>query len=309
MGQKLLGVLTLLLSGAWWLGLLKQGIEHLLWGRALSLLDPYLDAISLGGVFQYGPPVLLAIIGIYLLLSKRQQRDPEPQPIEIAAPGPNWRLHELFLHIDPNVFEKDRQFRTGDDVKDKLSTRQLKSWGRKIVGSRQLSLAPIPSEFWRDAAFIYPLSDADKPSIWDARSSSGVDYADVQVNRAEATTLWSPPARSISLPDAAAELYAKISDTALGKRTKDNCASEEEIWDTIGTMIIRRGTVAGRTPGSSQLETLNTSVLWYARVVGGAKVIRANTTESKTNFTDLQITRSALNRVIEDIKSTADMQR
>jgi hypothetical protein len=75
MFKKLLGILSLLLSGAWWLGLIKHGIEHFLWGRALSFLDPYLDRISLGDAFQYGPPAALAIVGAWLLWPKK--RPPE----------------------------------------------------------------------------------------------------------------------------------------------------------------------------------------------------------------------------------------
>ena len=75
MFQKLLGFLSLLLSGAWWLGLLKQGIEHFLWGRALRYLDPYLDRISLGDAFQYGPPAVLAALGLWLLVRKQGPRE------------------------------------------------------------------------------------------------------------------------------------------------------------------------------------------------------------------------------------------
>jgi hypothetical protein len=109
---------------------------------------------------------------------------------ENSAPAPDWRLHELFLHIDPNAFEIDRKGRIGQLVKDRLSTGQLKSWGRQIVGSRRLALAPIPGEFWTDSIFTYCPPEGDAPSIWDARAIDGRNYGDVQVNRGEALALW-----------------------------------------------------------------------------------------------------------------------
>jgi hypothetical protein len=113
--------------------------------------------------------------------------------------------------------------------------------------------------------------------------------------------------REVSLREAAAELYGQIADTTLGKTTGDNCASEEEIWDAMGTLIIHRGGVLGRKPGSSKIEEVDKR-LWYSRVVGGAKILRDNTMAKKTTFTDLRITRSNLDRVIESVKSVANQK-
>jgi hypothetical protein len=79
MVQKILGFFSLLLSGVWWSGFLKQGLEHLLWGHALTFMETYLENVSSGVAFQYGPPVLLAVIGLFLLLRKQKPQNKEPE--------------------------------------------------------------------------------------------------------------------------------------------------------------------------------------------------------------------------------------
>jgi hypothetical protein len=112
-----------------------------------------------------------------------------------------------------------------------------------------------------------------------------------------------------TLKEAAAELYGEIVLTKLGKSTKDQCASEEEIWDAMGTIIIHRGRVYGRRPGSSKMEEIpKRQFSWYSRLVGGAKIIRDNSTSKKTLFTDLQISRSNLESVTADVKSIANLE-
>ena len=111
-----------------------------------------------------------------------------------------------------------------------------------------------------------------------------------------------------SLKEAAAELYGDIATTAFGRLTADQCASEEQIWDAIGSMIINRGRVYGRQPGSSKVEQIPKGQLLYSRVVGGAKIIRENSTAKKTAFTDLQISHSDLEAVTKNVRSAADMK-
>jgi hypothetical protein len=109
-----------------------------------------------------------------------------------------------------------------------------------------------------------------------------------------------------SLKDAAAELYGEIVLTNLGKLTKDQCASEEEIWDAIGTMIINRGRVFGKRLASSKIERIPQG-LFYSRLVGGAKIIRNMSGRKSTEFTDLQISRADFDAVVQNVKSIANL--
>jgi ABC-type multidrug transport system fused ATPase/permease subunit len=64
--KKIVGFVSLLLSGAWWLGIGREFIKAVIFDRILHMLNP--DAWPIATMaFQYGPPVLLAAVGLYLL--------------------------------------------------------------------------------------------------------------------------------------------------------------------------------------------------------------------------------------------------
>jgi hypothetical protein len=105
-------------------------------------------------------------------------------------PGPDWSLHDLFLHIHPNAFENEHKERVSQEVKDNLSIGRLKSWGREIRDSRRLSLTEIMPHYWKAASFTYFFRDGNTPGQWDARSGDGVDMADIKVNRSQAMQIW-----------------------------------------------------------------------------------------------------------------------
>jgi len=113
-------------------------------------------------------------------------------------------------------------------------------------------------------------------------------------------------ATRIDLRSAAAELYGSIADTVLGRITADHCASEEEIWDAMGEMLLQRGEVWGRHPGAANHEKVSGAVKRYNAVGGGAKVLRDRTRAKKTTFTELQIARDELERVMQAVKAIAD---
>jgi hypothetical protein len=64
--KKIIGVVSLLLSGAWWLGIGREFIKAVIFDRVLHMLNPDDWPIAAIAV-QYGPPVLLAAVGLYLL--------------------------------------------------------------------------------------------------------------------------------------------------------------------------------------------------------------------------------------------------
>ena len=62
----------------------------------------------------------------------------------------------------------------------------------------------------------------------------------------------------------------------------------------------------GKTPGAANHEKVNGAVKRYNAVGGGAKVLRDRTTAKKTTFTELQIARGELDRVMQSVKAIAD---
>jgi hypothetical protein len=64
--KKIIGFVSLLLSGAWWLGIGREFIKAAIFDRILHMLNPEAWPIATMA-FQYGPPVLLAALGLYLL--------------------------------------------------------------------------------------------------------------------------------------------------------------------------------------------------------------------------------------------------
>ena len=61
--KQIIGFVSLLLSGAWWLGIGREFIKAIIFDRILHMLNP--DAWPIATIaFQYGPPILLAALGL-----------------------------------------------------------------------------------------------------------------------------------------------------------------------------------------------------------------------------------------------------
>jgi hypothetical protein len=238
---------------------------------------------------------------------------PQLRPIPSAATAsaghfPDMSLHELFLHIDPDAFEKDKKTIVGQDVKDRLSTGQLHSWGREIQSSRRLALAPIPAAFWKDATFTYNFAD-NAQSVWDARSANGQDYAEIMVNRAAVIGIWPLADRLIPLREAAEELYGEVSETNLGRFTRDKAPTKALLLDSIGNLIAWRAkNLTVRRPGSSKRIPFDRRHLRYMSVSDGAMSLRSHSGSKDVEYTDPAIDRAELSRITSEVKETADQQ-
>lgn len=106
--------------------------------------------------------------------------------------------------MHPDLLEDDLAWENvGIDVRDKLSTGQLKAWGRiiredgieSILGQNQ-PLTPIASEYWERADFSYIfLAEGQEKAehtypenrILGPRNHS---YGDVRVNKQQAIKIW-----------------------------------------------------------------------------------------------------------------------
>jgi hypothetical protein len=133
--------------------------------------------------------------------------------------GPNWLIDELFTHIDPDLLSRtddgvgDRWDEIGNAIRDQAAIGHLKIWGRtmpngadSILGQRA-SLRLIEPDYWTIAFFTYSFFDStagDVPHTYLAVGRNGVQYTDLQVNRAQVLKLW--PGE----PDDLAEGYPNV---------------------------------------------------------------------------------------------------
>jgi hypothetical protein len=132
--------------------------------------------------------------------------------------GPNWTIDELFSHIDPELLSRadpngDAWDKIGNKIRDQAALERLRIWGRpmrdgpdSILGQR---IAPrlIEPDYWGIAYFTYHFFDseaADDAHTYLEVGQSGVQYTDLQVNKAEALRLW--PGEPVDI----AESYANV---------------------------------------------------------------------------------------------------
>jgi hypothetical protein len=117
---------------------------------------------------------------------------------------PDWPIRDLFFHIRPTGFPTQLDKHTvGREVLDRFSDGQLKVWGRLIEDRKRLSLAEIPRHEWQRASFgsYWFLDEGDNTQVLHAtyevpaRGAATREYADLQVNRAQATSIWVMPQR------------------------------------------------------------------------------------------------------------------
>jgi hypothetical protein len=117
--------------------------------------------------------------------------------------GPDWPIHELFSHLEPDVLDQPQQVRwknASEKIRDASSLGKLRIWGRLFktdkgewVGERA-SLREIDRIYWQKAFFTYWFFDenaGDNAAHCYADRSSGIPaYTDLRVNRAEVLKLW-----------------------------------------------------------------------------------------------------------------------
>jgi len=182
MFRKIAGFIALLLSGAWWLGLGREFVKAYLFDRILHMLNPYIHAITVEWLFNYGPPAVLTGLGLYLLL-RHGRKSPEQSPPRAATAGPPptietpekppdpaslpprnvsllnaiWRAHmgcwgqrkKLSLQDDHPNTEAVHFFQVCDEIRQHAFEGTLPVWGRR----KGFSLfEPIPRKFWLNRA-------------------------------------------------------------------------------------------------------------------------------------------------------------
>jgi len=123
----------------------------------------------------------------------------EPIPLTTSTPIPDWNIRELFFYIRPDLVEDHTDHtweKVGLDIRDKLSTGQLKIWGR-LDSSDRKPLSEISPEYWQSAEFTYWFLSDEEGSRFLVHVTPGIyhqhanlpSYRDLQVNKAQAMTI------------------------------------------------------------------------------------------------------------------------
>jgi hypothetical protein len=145
---------------------------------------------------------LVAGWGFWPVARGLRLRRAKPQAA-IAHPA-DWSIRELFGHLRPDIPLKasstvgratfddldERWVPIGNDVIKQLSLGRLHASGRAFKGIRLMHASPILSDFWQSAKFTYWFLDRLGTGILHAKNALGEEYADVEVNRAEALSIW-----------------------------------------------------------------------------------------------------------------------
>jgi hypothetical protein len=147
----------------------------------------------------FGLAVVCLFLAAYFVWAKERDR---VLALESGRPlGPDWPIADLFWYLRPDLRGRGRMADhegTGAEVRDKLSTGQLRMWGRrKNLGSpygAKPPLTEIPPGYWEVGDFTYFF--LVKGSEVATHTRGGMfgeyshEYEDLRLNQAEARLLW-----------------------------------------------------------------------------------------------------------------------
>jgi hypothetical protein len=141
------------------------------------------------------------------LRSKQMGAAPAPS----RNPHPDLPICDLFAHINPDFLSRtdddvgDAWDKVGNNIRDQASLGHLEIWGRivrdgpdRILGQRA-ALQLIEPSYWTKAFFTYSFFDnrsGDTPHTYLEAGQTGVEYTDLNVNRAEALSIWPSSGRN-----------------------------------------------------------------------------------------------------------------
>jgi hypothetical protein len=294
---------------------------------------------------EWGVPLIIAGVVVYAIFhlarksyapktapaTAEQKASLPPLPIATSRPaladlvpeiGPDWAIRDLFFHIQPSLLDNEKAKaweQVGRDVMDRFSTGQLRVWGRRVMppARRREPLAEIDDrKYWARAQFTYWFlkNDGDRLashvapiSNWRGSGpmSPDPDYADLQVNHAQALTIW--PLDTLILFEEAARLFLEAMERAgIDDMVRTRYSSPEVILTHFKTVMVteaRKGNVVlrGKRPPSTQTLPISIDDLRDLAPREGDKSNLFSLSRARpVDFTDVQISRRDLDRLIED---------
>jgi len=201
--RRILGFAAFLAAAAW--DLRWEAIRAFLYDRGFH----FMGLMEIDTWAHWGIPVALVICGCYLFwrTGNSGRSFLNWQRLRRRAPTPSayCDLRELFGRLAPQlpltasqtnghttIGTTNREWEAiGDEVLKQLSIGRLHAVGVGYQNlTRRKNAAPIPQSFWETAKFTYWFLDDDGNGILDAKNAQGVEYSDIEVDRAEASTIW-----------------------------------------------------------------------------------------------------------------------
>jgi hypothetical protein len=220
----------------------------------------------------------------------------------------DWPIRELFAYIRPDlpltsvgrtgnttVDNLDERWRgVGACVLRQLSLGRLHATGRQHRGTRRLQAAPIPSDVWSAARFTYWFLDEDGREVLHAENADGAQYSEIEVNGAEASTIW----ERISLREAAVRVHEELRDVD-GFFNQGN--SPDETLDHVALFILHTVPIEAKRPPSTRWERLSEADVNQLMPGGGAAWLGGDAFHNEaTRIIEARVKRKDVDRVISE---------
>jgi hypothetical protein len=241
-------------------------IKSYFFDRILHTLNPYVEAVPLGWLLNYGPPSALLILGFWLFFKTGiSKNEPEKRASFVEYPSPQvaqfarglernvslldavWRAHlgrwnARETYEQENWQAKEPFYDLVIDIRQKAFEGRLPVWGRR---PRSHLYEPIPPEFWRNheiaaSYVINPLVDDTWVSVTHPLVIGEVAHAKMQAwedfmtNRGAVEKLW----------------------PQIGSATRDSSQKPSEYGDAIPDLRIADDTGAMGLLDSSERDKL-----------------------------------------------------
>jgi hypothetical protein len=290
-----------------------------LWVIEMIVTPTVLTAV-LAWFFEHSPAViggffLLALAATVLVTLALLGHWRETHPVSIHLPANDqteWTISELFFHICPDL-ERDKENaalrrNTAKAVLDELSSGTIKMRGRKIdrPATKRLPLAWIEADYWPHVLLTYWFLDREE-SVLDARNEkTGVEYADLRIDRAAALKVWPPP---IPLREAAGKAYERTRGTEMSQAAEAHSVEPDGILNHYITALFAYMRIVAQKPPSTVYEEIPTFEKPSLRLWPQGETMAIGYHASRVvTYLDPRIHLADLEAFIEDAKETPEQK-
>lgn len=221
--------------------------------------------------------------------------------IAAANPSPFMPIRELFYHIHPRPFtDTDSKEAVGREVMDQLSAERLAAWGRQIVGTKRLALAPIALHLFRQAKLTYWFLDEGGERslhiecIATTVGNGTYQFADLHVDREQALAIWS----YLPLRDAARMAYEQTRESAVAAAAERFGETPDGVLHYFASSIFLYHPVYAQLAPSTLRELIPPSLRPSLRVLEDCETITP-VSGGKPTYVHALVKRSDLDAFVE----------
>jgi hypothetical protein len=179
------------------------GAPATIWGTGLLAVLMAIASFFLALVLIFITRLVLAPARLFWTEREKVQGF-ELKAQTISSGLPDWPIGELFCHVDPDVLDRTAEGEpyqvVANKLKDAFALNQLKIWGREVddagLGKMLGEIKPltlIDPAYWQASHFTFNFFDStanEQPHTYVDQRSGLPEYTDLQVNRAEAISIW-----------------------------------------------------------------------------------------------------------------------